>query len=54
MNVYDVLSYDRSMVRHKMLSRKKVQEREQASTRKASKRPPSTTTRRWSTQRGSP
>ena len=28
MNVYDVLSYDRSMDRHKMLSRKKVQERE--------------------------
>jgi glycerol-3-phosphate dehydrogenase len=28
MNVYDVLSYDRSMARHKMLGRKKVQERE--------------------------
>jgi glycerol-3-phosphate dehydrogenase len=28
MNVYDVLSYDRSMDRHKMLSRKKVQDRE--------------------------
>jgi glycerol-3-phosphate dehydrogenase len=28
MNVYDVLSYDRSMDRHKMLSRKKVEERE--------------------------
>src|SRR5918998_1834681 len=28
MNLYDVLSYDRSMDRHKMLSRKKVQERE--------------------------
>ena len=28
MNVYDALSYDRSMDRHKMLSRKKVEERE--------------------------
>ncbi|CAN5240787.1 glycerol-3-phosphate dehydrogenase/oxidase [soil metagenome] len=28
MNVYDALSYDRSMERHKMLSRKKVEERE--------------------------
>jgi len=28
MNLYDVLSYDRSMDRHKMLSRKKVQDRE--------------------------
>jgi len=28
MNVYDALSYDRSMARHKMLSRKKVEERE--------------------------
>jgi glycerol-3-phosphate dehydrogenase len=28
MNVYDVLSYDRSMDRHKMLSRRKVEERE--------------------------
>ena len=28
MNVYDVLSYDRSMERHKMFSRKKVEERE--------------------------
>src|SRR5215212_672950 len=28
MNAYDVLSYDRSMDRHKMLSRKKVQDRE--------------------------
>jgi len=28
MNLYDVLSYDRSMDRHKMLSRKKVEDRE--------------------------
>jgi glycerol-3-phosphate dehydrogenase len=28
MNVYDVLSYDRSMDRHKMLNRRKVQDRE--------------------------
>jgi hypothetical protein len=51
---YDVLSFDKSVPNHKMLSREEALERTPASTPTASWAPPPTTTGRSSTPRGSP